>query len=124
MTPYRLLIADDQPGFLALAREMFSGQPWFEVVATAPDGESALKAADESRPDVAVVDVFMPGISGFQTAKRLREAHPACRVVVVSAEGYPDHPRLAREAGALGFLDKRDLRPRRLLELLQRPLSP
>ena len=119
MTPYRLLIVDDQPGFLALAREMFDGHPRFEVVATAPDGESALTAADESTPDVVVVDVFMTGINGFQTARRLRDARPALKIVVVSAEGYPDHPRLAREAGAIGFLDRRDLRPNRLLQLLQ-----
>ena len=118
MSPYRLLIVDDQAGFLALVRELFSGQARFEVVATAPDGESAIAAAAESKPDVAVIDVFMPGINGFQTAKRLHEAHPALKIVIVSAEGYPDHPRLAREAGALGFLDKRDLRPHRLLQLL------
>ena len=119
MTPYRLLIVDDQPGFLALMRELFVGQARFEVVATATDGESAIAAAAEHKPDVAVIDVFMPGINGFQTAKRLREAHPELKVVIVSAEGYPDHPRLAREAGAIGFLDKRDLRPPRLLQVLQ-----
>ena len=117
--PYRLLIVDDQPGFLALAREMLTAQRQFEVVGTAPDGESALAVAAESSPDVVVVDVFMPGINGFQTARRLRDAHPSLKIVVVSAEGYPDHPRLAREAGAIGFLDKRDLRPHRLLQLLQ-----
>lgn len=116
--PYRILIVDDQPGFLALAREIFGNQPRFEVVATAPDGESAIAAAAESKPDVVVVDVFMPGINGFQTARRLRDAHPALKIVVVSAEGYPDHPRLARDSGAIGFLDKRDLRPMRLLQLL------
>ena len=119
MTPYRLLIVDDQAGFVALVRELFLGNPRFEVVATASDGESAIAAAAESKPDVAVIDVFMPGINGFQTAKRLLEAHPELKIVVVSAEGYPDHPRLAKEAGAVGFLDKRDLRPNRLLQLLQ-----
>jgi DNA-binding NarL/FixJ family response regulator len=116
---YRVLLVDDQPMFLELAQVSLEIEPRLQVVGAVTSGEDALAVAPELRPDLVLVDVFMDGLNGFQVAQRLRAQRPDVCVVIISAEGYPEHPALAREVDANAFLDKRDIKPKVLLRILQ-----
>jgi DNA-binding NarL/FixJ family response regulator len=118
-TQRKVLLVDDQPAFLDLARGLLQECPGLVVVGQATGGEQALTCAQALRPDVAVVDVLMPGISGFKLAQRLREQMPQLKVIVVSAVDDPLYPRLARAAGAVGFLSKKALSADAVVALLE-----
>ncbi len=115
----KVLLVDDQPAFLDLARGLLQECPNLVVVGQATGGEQALTCAQTLRPDVALVDVLMPGISGFKLAQRLREQIPQLKVIVVSAVDDPLYPRLARAAGAVGFLSKKALSAEAVVALLE-----
>jgi two-component system response regulator DesR len=61
------------------------------------------------KPDCVTMDIRMPGLSAFQAIRRIRESHPAVRVVVVSSYDQPDFRRAASEAGAVGYVSKENL---------------
>jgi two-component system response regulator DesR len=77
-----------------------------EVVAQVDRGDAVLAAAQESAPDVALLDIEMPGIDGIEAAARLTAALPQCRVLILTTFGRPGFLRRAMESGALGFLLK------------------
>jgi two-component system, NarL family, response regulator DesR len=102
----RVLLAEDQGmmrGALALLLGMETD---IEVVAQVGTGDAVVGAALESRPDVALLDIELPGISGLDAAALLREETPDCRVLILTTFGRPGHLRRAMEAGAAGFLVK------------------
>ena len=102
----RLLLADDQAlvrGALAALLEL---EPDLEVVAQVGRGDEVVAAAREHHPDVALLDVEMPGLDGISAARALRAAVPTCRVLVVTTFGRPGYVRRALEAGASGFVVK------------------
>jgi two-component system response regulator DesR len=102
----KVLLAEDQGmmrGALALLLDLEAD---IEVVAQLADGEAILGAALEARPDVAVLDIELPGRSGLEAAAELRERLPQCRVLIVTTFGRPGYLRRAMEAGASGFLVK------------------
>ncbi len=77
-----------------------------EVVAQVGTGDAIVGAALESRPDVALLDIELPGISGLDAAALLRDEAPDCRVLILTTFGRPGYLRRAMEAGAAGFLVK------------------
>jgi DNA-binding NarL/FixJ family response regulator len=104
--PITVLIVDDERTFgealeLALGREKD-----LRIVEVATDGTQALQAVDTHRPDVVLMDVTMPGMSGIETTRRIKETDPDARVVILS--GQDDEHLLARavQAGATGLLRK------------------
>ncbi|MEU7374232.1 response regulator transcription factor [Streptomyces albidoflavus] len=102
----RVLLAEDQGmmrGALALLLGM---EPDLEVVAQVGSGDEVLSAALERRPDVALLDIEMPGLSGLEAAALLRDQLPECRVVMVTTFGRPGYLRRAMDAGAAGFVVK------------------
>ncbi|PAX82237.1 DNA-binding response regulator [Streptomyces albidoflavus] len=102
----RVLLAEDQGmmrGALALLLGM---EPDLEVVAQVGSGDEVLSAALEQRPDVALLDIEMPGLSGLEAAALLRDQLPGCRVVMVTTFGRPGYLRRAMDAGAAGFVVK------------------
>ncbi|MHC3462468.1 response regulator [Streptomyces flavovirens] len=102
----RLLLAEDQ-GMMRSARALLLGmEPDFEVVAQVEAGDRILEAALTSRPDVALLDIELPGLSGLDAAAELREEVPDCRVLILTTFGRPGYLRRAMEAGAAGFLVK------------------
>ena len=105
--PHAVLLVDDQPSFIDLARAMLGGDSRLHVVAQVRSGEEAVALAGTLRPDVAVVDVMMPGINGFEAVRRMRETLPALRAIIVSAVDDPAFPVLAKQVGACGFVSKR-----------------
>lgn len=102
----RLLLADDQ----ALVREalatLLSLQEDFEVVASVGRGDEVAAAALVGQPDVALLDIEMPGLDGLAAAAELRAQVPGCRVVMLTTFGRAGYLRRAMEAGAVGFVVK------------------
>ncbi len=104
--PIKVLIVDDQRTFgealqLALGREED-----LEVVEVLTDGPSAVRAVPELKPDVILMDIAMPGMSGIEATRRIKDADPDAQVLILS--GYEDEMLLARavQAGAAGLLRK------------------
>lgn len=116
--PLSVLLVDDQPSALALMRAMLADPRLVTIVGEALSGPEALSLGSSLAPALAVVDVGMPGMHGFETARRLMAALPALRVVLVSATTDPQYEALARATGALAFLPKKDLSPAALVALL------
>jgi two-component system response regulator DesR len=102
----RLLLADDQALVRGALVALLNLEPDLEVVAEVDRGDRVVDAAREATPDVAVLDIEMPGLDGIAATAALREAMPGCRVLVVTTFGRPGYLRRAMEAGASGFLVK------------------
>jgi two-component system response regulator DesR len=102
----KLLLAEDQ-GMMRGALALLLGlEEDFEIVAQVGDGDEIVPRALEAGPDVALLDIELPGRSGLDAAAALREALPGCRVLILTTFGRPGYLRRAMEAGAAGFLVK------------------
>jgi DNA-binding NarL/FixJ family response regulator len=115
--PLRILIVDDHPltrGALSALLE----QDGFSVVGEAADGADAIEAARALLPDLVLLDLSMPGMSGLEALPRLREAAPNCEVVVLTASGTDQNLLAAIRAGAAGYLMKTEP-PERIVGFLQ-----
>src|SRR4029077_17292736 len=104
------MVVDDHPMWRdAVARDLT--EAGYEVVATAADGAQALRVAGPARPDVVVLDLQLPDMSGGEGTRGLRAAHPAASVLVLSASGEQQDVLDAVKAGAVGYLLKSAARP-------------
>ena len=104
------MVVDDHPMWRdAVARDLT--EAGYEVVATVTDGAQALRVAGPARPDVVVLDLQLPDMSGVEVTRGLRAAHPAARVLVLSASGEQQDVLDAVKAGAVGYLLKSAARP-------------
>lgn len=113
----RVLIVDDSPVQLLAIAAWLATVPGVNVVAQAASGGEALAGIDDARPDLVLTDVEMPGMSGFDLARQVRQKTNAPRVVIMSASDQPDYGPLSRRSGADAFIHKnqiRDLLPRYL----------
>jgi two-component system, NarL family, response regulator DesR len=102
----RILLAEDQGMIRGALARLLDLEPDLEVVAQVPSGDRVVEAALASRPDVALLDIQMPGLDGLAAAAALREALPGCPVVILTTFGRPGYLRRAMQAGAVGFLVK------------------
>jgi two-component system response regulator DesR len=102
----RLLVAEDQALVRGAIVALLGLERDLEVVAEVARGDEVVPRALEARPDVAMLDIEMPGLDGLTAAAQLRTALPSCRVIVVTTFGRPGYLRRAMEAGASGFLLK------------------
>lgn len=109
----RVIIADDHAVVRQGIRAVLEEVEGLEVVAEAGDGEEALALADEHRPDVVVLDVTMPGKTGLEVAKELRDAGTGVRVLILSMHDEPEYVLEAVRAGADGYVLK-DVAPSEL----------
>ena len=99
------MVVDDHPMWRdAVARDL--AEAGFEVAATAADGAQALRVAGAARPDVVVLDLQLPDMSGVEVTRGLRAAYPPAGVLVLSASGEQQDVLDAVKAGALGYLLK------------------
>ena len=115
----RVVIVDDQPPFRAAAGLVFELLDDFEVVGEATSAEDALSMVDALAPDLVLMDINLPGMSGVVATRRLREAHPDVVTVLVSTYEAEDLPSGAASSGALAYVHKERLDPD-LVELLWR----
>jgi len=102
----RVLLAEDQGMMRSALALLLRLEPDIDVVAEVASGTDVVPTALETRPDVALLDIEMPGCSGLDAAAALREALPDCKVLIVTSFGRAGYVRRAMEAGASGFLVK------------------
>jgi two-component system, NarL family, response regulator DesR len=102
----RLLLADDQNLVRSALAALLSLEEDFEVVAEVGRGDEVVQAVKEHRPDVALLDIEMPGLDGLAAAAALAHEAPLCRVLILTTFGRAGYLRRAMEAGALGFIVK------------------
>lgn len=102
----RVLLAEDQGMVRGALAALLELEDDLEVVAQVARGDEVVDAARAARPDVALLDVEMPGLDGIAATAALRAALPSCRVVVLTTFGRPGYLRRAMAAGASGFLVK------------------
>jgi DNA-binding NarL/FixJ family response regulator len=115
-----VLLVDDHDGFRTRARAMLEAQG-FDVVGEAADGRAAVAAAERLRPDVALVDIGLPGLDGFQVAAAIRDAATASHIVLISGREAADFGTRVAGSAADGFIPKVDLSGDALLALLALP---
>ena len=102
----RVLIAEDQTLVRGALRALLELEEDIEVVAEVGRGDAVVDAAREHRPDVALLDIEMPGGDGIEAARALAAAVPGCRAVILTTFGRPGFLRRAMEVGAAGFVVK------------------
>ena len=103
----RILIADDHAVVRSGLRLLINSQKDMEVVGEAKDGREVLPAVKATRPDIALVDLSMPGGGGMQAIAQLRREEPMVRVVALTMHDDPDYLRSVLSAGGFGFVVKR-----------------
>ncbi|MFC4786468.1 response regulator transcription factor [Nocardioides sp. MAHUQ-72] len=102
----RLLLADDQALVRGALSALLGLEPDLEVVAEVGAGDEVVAAVLEHRPDVALLDVEMPGMDGISATAEVRRVRPETRVLIVTTFGRPGYLRRALQAGAAGFVVK------------------
>jgi DNA-binding NarL/FixJ family response regulator len=124
-----VLLVDDQPLFRQAIATLINEEPDFSVIGEAADGRAAIEMARRLRPDLIVMDIEMPVLSGVEAVRILRDELPAIKVVVLTVSESEDYLFDAIRFGAHGYLLK-DLRPEELYEMLravmrgETPISP
>ena len=106
-SPVRVFLADDHPVVLDGMRNLVVSDPGLRVVGEAQDGPTALRRAIALRPDVAVLDLSMPGMGGVEVARGLLEACPECRVLVLTVHEDGAYLRDLLDLGVAGYVLKR-----------------
>jgi two-component system, NarL family, invasion response regulator UvrY len=113
----RVLIVDDLEPFRRAARAVVEATADFEVVGEAASGEASIEAAESLRPDIVLMDVNLPGVSGIEATRRIRAASPEVMVLLMSTREAQEFAGKAAECGAAGYLSKSSLTPEQLMEL-------
>lgn len=105
----RVLLVDDDAGYLEALRELVESQPELTVAGVASDGIEAIERATQLAPDAAVIDLHLPQLDGIATIARLRQDHPS--LCLIALTGDPDSAlhHAAVEAGADGILEKSEM---------------
>ena len=122
VTPIRVLIAEDQEMIREALAALLSFEDDIEVVAQVGRGDEVTPAALASKPDVALLDIEMPGMDGLTAAAALSQASPGTKIVILTTFGRPGYLRRAMEAGASGFVVK-DSPADRLARTIRQVLS-
>jgi DNA-binding NarL/FixJ family response regulator len=104
VTRTRILVADDHPAVLERMAEMLAAK--YEVVGEARDGKSLLELAEQLHPDVLVIDISMPALSGIEAAQQLKQKGTKAIIVFLTVHDDPDFVRAALAAGATGYVTK------------------
>jgi two-component system, NarL family, response regulator NreC len=103
----RILLADDHTVLRSGLRALLSAQADLEVAGEAADGAEALRLAHTIKPDVVVMDIGMPGVSGIDATARIRRELPSTRVLILSMHDDQGYLRQALRAGATGYVLKK-----------------
>lgn len=106
MKSIRVILADDHHLVRAGIRSLLESIEGVEVLADCGDGREALDLIDEHRPDVAVLDIGMPGLNGLEVARRVSQLSQTTRIIILSMYADPSYVRQALKAGVSGYLLK------------------
>ena len=118
MVPTRLLIADDHPLIRVGLRHLLEEQANWKVVAEAQDGREAVTKARETKPDIAILDVGMPELNGFDAAEQIASETPGTKILILSMHQTDAIFKKVLAAGARGYVLKSDA-PRDLVAAVQ-----
>lgn len=102
----RVLVVDDHELVRIGLRHMLAGYPVIKLAGEAVDGESALQLNRQLRPDVVLLDVNLPGLSGFEVTSRLKQMSPGLGIIILTVYDQPPYPERLLDAGASGYLTK------------------
>jgi two-component system invasion response regulator UvrY len=111
MSQVRVLAVDDQDVFLRAAHAVVDAADGFTWAGGAVSGREAIRLINHLCPDLALVDLRMPGLDGLETSRRLLGRDPDLVVVLVSIESPDDVPAATRSCGAVAYLRKQELSP-------------
>ena len=114
----RIVITDDHALVRRGLRALLAADPGWEVCGEASNGQEAVQIAMESQPDVVIMDISMPGLSGLQATRQIREALPQTEVLMLTMHDSREMIRAAREAGARGYIVKTEA-DRHLIEAMR-----
>jgi DNA-binding NarL/FixJ family response regulator len=103
----RLLLVDDHAIVRSGMVNLLNASDGFDVVADTGDGESALKLHDRLKPDITLLDIFMPGMTGIECLRSIKKKSPYSKVLMLSSSEKVHHLHLAVEIGAEGYLLKK-----------------
>ena len=106
MTPIRVLLAEDQAMIREALAALLSFEDDIEVVAQVGRGDEVVSAAADAKPDVALLDIEMPGLDGLAAAAALKRSSPDTSIVILTTFGRPGYLRRAMESGVSGFIVK------------------
>lgn len=104
--PAQVFLVDDHPIIRDGFRDLLDEEEGFAVTGEAGSGEGALEKMSEAEPDLAVVDISMDGMDGIELTRRLKDAHPSLKVLIVSMHGESRYVEDALKAGASGYVLK------------------
>jgi DNA-binding NarL/FixJ family response regulator len=106
----RTVVVDDSQTFLRSIRSFFEDEPALQVIATAENAQDGLMLVEKLRPDLVLIDLDMPGMSGLEAVLVLRNKFPVTRVIMMTAHVItPELRRAVKEKGAHGFVAKVEL---------------
>ena len=108
MALVRLLVVDDFHLWRDCIKEHLEGHPDLHVAGFASDGLEALQKVEELQPDLVILDISLPKLSGIETARRIRKFSPNCKILFLTGHSYPEMVRGALEAGGCGYVHKED----------------
>ena len=121
-SPVRLLLAEDQVMIRQALAALLEFEGDIEVVAQVGRGDQVIEAAGNTKPDVAVLDIEMPGLDGLAAAAELKRHHPDVKIVILTTFGRPGFLRRAMESGVSAFLVK-DSPADKLTQTIRRVLA-
>ena len=104
----RILIADDQPYIRRALRALLESKKSWEVCGEASDGREAIERTEQLHPDIVVMDLFMPRLNGLEATRSIHQRFPSAQVLLLTLDDFPELARLARDAGAQGYVLKPD----------------
>jgi two-component system, NarL family, invasion response regulator UvrY len=108
MPPVRILVVEDHSVVRRAICSLLSSDPALNVICQTADGEQAVQKAEELQPDLALLDISLPGISGIETARRIRNVSPKSQIIFLSQHDSPQVVRLALNMGGQGYVAKSD----------------
>lgn len=108
MATVRLLIVDDFRLWRDCVKAHLEGHPDLQIAGFASDGLEALHKVEKLQPDLVLLDISLPKLSGIETARQIRKLNPNCKIIFLTGHLHPEIVRAALEAGACGYVHKED----------------
>lgn len=118
MAIFRLLVVDDFRLWRDCVQAHLEGHPKVYIAGFASDGLEALQKVKELQPDLVLLDINLPKLSGIETARQIRGLIPECKIIFLTSHLHPEIVRAALEAGGCGYVHKEDA-PTELLPSLE-----